>query len=49
VKLCQDFNGSAHKEKHFQSILQVVENSRHTLPNQRGRSLESSSWFLALR
>ena len=48
VKLCQDFNGSAHKEKHFQSILQVVEKSRHTLPNQR-RSVESSSWFLALR
>ena len=35
VKLCQDFSGSAHKEKHFQSILQVVENSRHTLPKKK--------------
>jgi len=48
VKLCQDFNGSALKEKRFQCILQVVENSRHMFPNQR-RNLEPSSWFLVLR
>jgi len=31
VKPCQDFNGLAQKEKHFQCILQVAENSHHTL------------------
>jgi len=30
VKPCQDFNGSSQKENHFQSILQVAENSHHT-------------------
>jgi len=35
VKPCQDFNGSAHKERHFQCILQVAENSCHTLPKKK--------------
>jgi len=31
VKPCQDLNGSAQKENHFQCILQVAENSHHSL------------------
>ena len=38
VKPCQDFNGSTEKEKHFQCIVQVAENSHHTS--------KSWSWFL---
>jgi len=40
VKLCQDFNGSAHKEKYFQCLLQVVENYCHTLPKKKEPGLE---------
>ena len=35
VKPCQDFIGSAHKEMHFQCILQAVEKSCHTLPKKK--------------
>ena len=48
VKLGYDFLGSAVKEERYQKILQVVENSRHTLPNQRKRKLLASSWYLTL-
>ena len=48
VKLSQDFHGTAKKEGHYQNILQVVENHRNTVPNQRKRKVVSESWYLAL-
>ena len=48
VKLCHDFLGSSKKESNLQNVLQVVENSRGRLPNQRKRKLESKRWFLKL-
>ena len=47
VKLCQDFNCSAHKKNIFKAFFKSLK----TLATryQRRRSLESSSWFLALR
>ena len=42
VKLGYDFLGTAVKEERYQRVLQVVENSRHTLPNARKRKLFSS-------
>ena len=47
VKLCHDFIDSARKEGSLQSILQVVENNRNKLPDQRKRKLESKNWFLS--
>ena len=34
VKLAQDFQGAARKEKRYQNVLQVVENSRKLIPGQ---------------
>ena len=48
VKLSQDFRVAAKKEKRYQQILQVVENSRNTKPNQRKRKAVSKSWYLTL-
>ena len=48
VKLANDFLKSAKCEEKYQQILQVVENSRHSLPDQRNRKLETKSWFLTL-
>ena len=46
VKLCSDFLSSARKEGNLQNILQVVENNRNRVPNQRNRKKESKHWFL---
>ena len=35
VKLAQDFQGAAGKEKRYQNVLQVVENTRKLIPDQR--------------
>ena len=35
VKLVQDFQGAAQKEKCYQNVLQVVENSQKLIPDQR--------------
>ena len=48
VKLCFDFLHTSKKEKSMQSILQVVENCRHRLPNQRNANHESKKWFIKL-
>ena len=50
VKLCYDFLEAAKTENRFQQILQVVENNRFCVPNQRNRSSLSNqkSWFLTL-
>ena len=48
VKLCHDFLHSSKKEGNLQNILQVVENCRSRLPNQRKRQLKSKNWFLSL-
>lgn len=46
VKLAHDFLHTARKESNLQNILQVVENDRASLPNQRKRKVEPKSWFL---
>ena len=48
VKLCHDFLGSSRRESNLQNVLQVVENCRGQLPNQRKRKLESKRWFLKI-
>ena len=48
VKLCHDFLDTAKKEANLQNILQVVENARNALPNQRKRKLPTKRWFLTL-
>ena len=35
VKLAQDFQGAARKEKRYQNVPQVLENSRKLIPDQR--------------
>ena len=47
VKLCYDFIDSARKEGNLQNILQVVENNRNKLPDQRKRKLVSKNWYLS--
>lgn len=37
VKLTSDFHGAAHDEGRFQNVLQVAENDRSLIPNQRVR------------
>ena len=49
VKLAQDFNDAAHNEKHYQNILQTVENSRNTVPNQRNCNQAGSSWHFSMQ
>ena len=39
VKITSDFLDSARKEERFQTILQVVENDRRKVPNQRKRHI----------
>ena len=46
VKLRSDFAGNAKKENKFQIIIQVVENIRNMLPNQRKRHLEPIRWYI---
>ena len=46
VKLTSDFLKTAKSEDRLQNILQVVENSRFTNPDQRKKSKNGSSWFL---
>lgn len=50
VKLCHDFLNVARNENRFQEVLQVVENDRLRVPNQRKISSvsETKSWFLVL-
>ena len=49
VELAQDFNDAVHNEKHYQNILQTVENSRNTVPNQRNRNQAGSSWHFSMQ
>ena len=49
VKLCHDFLTTAKKDDNLQNILQVVENNRNQLPNQRKRTTSSKNWFLKLQ
>ena len=50
VRLGLDFLSSARIEERYQEVLQIVENDRKIMPNQRKRKLEPSNktWFLAL-
>ena len=49
VKLGSDFLGTAKIEDRYQNTLQVVENERNYLPNQRKRKkVSSKTWFLQL-
>ena len=45
VKLAQDFQGAARKEKRYQNVLQLVENSRKLFPDQR-ISKTGQLWYL---
>ena len=45
VKLAQDFQGAARKRKRSQNVLQVVENSRKLIPDQR-ISKTGQLWYL---
>ena len=45
VKLCCDFLGAAKTEHKMQKTLQVVENSRSRIPNQRNHKVVSTRWF----
>ena len=49
VKLCHDFLTTAKKDDNLQNILQVVENNRNQLPNQKKRTMSSKNWFLKLQ
>ena len=48
VKLGLDFLNTAKKETRFQKLLQVVENDRKRLSNQRAPKKEPKYWFLAM-
>lgn len=48
VKIAYDFIDTAKSEGRFQEILQVVENDRHRVGDQRKPSEKSKCWFLAL-
>ena len=48
VKLAYDFLDSSKKEENLQNVLQVVENDRNLVPNQRKRKLSSGRWSLKL-
>ena len=49
VKLAHNFLDAAKTNKNFQNILQVVENDRKSVPNQRKRKVQSKTWFLHLQ
>ena len=46
VKLGSDFLDRSKREDNFQNILQIVENNRNKLPNQRKRQMQTQNWFL---
>ena len=46
VKLASDFLSVSKTEKHYQNALQVVENERSRVPNQRKARKTSKSWYL---
>ena len=49
VKLGSDFLSAAKIEERYQNVLQVTENDRRRVPNQRKRhKTDSETWFLAL-
>ena len=50
VKLGNDFIDSAKLEDRYQNVLQVVENDRKRIPNQRNKNKisEPNVWFLTL-
>jgi hypothetical protein len=49
VKLASDFLSAAHIEKRYQNVLQVVENDRAQMPNQRKRMKhDTERWFINL-
>ena len=48
VKLAHDFLDSSKKEDNLQNVLQIVENDRNLIPNQRKRKLSSGRWSLKL-
>ena len=48
VKLASDFLQSSKEEQKLQNILQVVENSRSSRPDQRRKGQTSKSWYLHL-
>ena len=48
VKLAYDFLDSSKKEENLQNVLQIVENDRNLIPNQRKRKLSSGRWSLKL-
>ena len=48
VKLSHDYICTAKKEDNLQSILQVVQNERNIIPNQRKRQTQSKCWYLKL-
>ena len=46
VKLASDFLSVSKTEKHYQNALQVIENERSRVPNQRKARKTSKSWYL---
>ena len=49
VKLAHDYLESAKQEEMYQNVLQVVENQRKAVPNQRRRKkVLAKEWFLHL-
>lgn len=48
VKLSSDFLSTAQIEKRYQNVLQVVENDRGKIPDQRKRKGPPRAWFLQL-
>ena len=48
VKLAHDFLDSSKKKENLQNVLQIVENDRNLIPNQRKRKLSSGRWSLKL-
>ena len=48
VKLGHDFLNGAKTESRYQNLLQVVENDRKRVGNQRKLGSESKTWFLTL-
>ena len=46
VKLASDFLSVSKTEKHYQNALQVIENERSRVSNQREAKTTSKSWYL---
>lgn len=49
VKLGSDFLDTARKEEIWQDTLQVAENDRKRIPDQRRPNTKSENWYLALK